>query len=147
MKDKNGKVLKDVSIEEDYVITLAQYGKFIISYVVSEVDWVGNRNKPNITVTVADEEAPVIEFTKTVSDKASVGDVIVMPGYKVTDNISAENEITVCAFVVNAQGKFIELADGANAIKCEYAGKYTFIVYATDAAGNSSSLTFEVNVR
>lgn len=147
VKDKNGKVLKDVSIEEDYVITLAQYGKFIISYVVSEVDWVGNRNKPNITVTVADEEAPVIEFTKTVSDKASVGDVIVMPGYKVTDNISAENEITVRAFVVNAQGKFIELADGANAIKCEYAGKYTFIVYATDAAGNSSSLTFEVNVR
>ena len=70
-----------------------------------------------------------------------------MPEYKVTDNISPESEITVRAFIINAQGKFIELVDGANAIRCENTGKYTFIVYATDAAGNSSSLCCEVNVR
>ncbi len=147
MKDKNGKLLKDVSINEEYVITLTQYGKYTVSYVISEVDWVGNRNKPNITITVPDEEAPVIEFTKVPSATATVGDVIVMPEYKVSDNISSESEITVRSFVINAQGRFIELTDGANAIKCENAGKYTFIVYATDAAYNSSSLCFEVNVR
>ena len=147
MKDKNGKALKDVPIDEEYVITLTQYGKYTVSYVISEVNWVGNRNRPNITVTVPDEEAPVIEFTKVPSATAALGDVIVMPEYKVTDNISAENEITVRAFVINAQGRFIELTDGANAIKCENAGKYTFIVYATDEAGNSSSLYCEVNVR
>lgn len=147
VKDKNGKTLSDVSINEEYVITLTQYGKYIVSYVVAEVNWMGNRNKPNITVTVADEEAPVIEFIGSASDTAKVGDVIVMPKYKVSDNISSESEITARAFVVNAQGKFIELTDGANAIKCEYAGKYTFIVYAIDAEGNSSSLAFEVNVR
>ncbi len=145
--DRNGKLLKDVPIEEEYNITLTEYGKYVISYVVTEIDWVGNRNRPNITITVADEEAPVIEFTKVPSATAALGDVIVMPEYKITDNISAENEIAVRAFVVNAQGKFIELTDGANAIKCEYSGKYTFIVYATDAAGNSSSLCYEVNVR
>lgn len=147
MKDKNGKDLKDVPIEEEYVITLTQYGKYTVSYVISEVNWVGNRNRPNITVTVPDEEAPVIEFTKVPSATAALGDVIVMPKYIVTDNISSESEITVKAFVINAQGRFIELADGANAIKCENTGKYTFIVYATDAAGNSSSLCCEVNVR
>lgn len=147
MKDKNGKDLKDVPIEEEYVITLTQYGKYTVSYVISEVNWVGNRNRPNITVTVPDEEAPVIEFTKVPSATAKLGDVIVMPKYIVTDNISSESEITVRAFVINAQGRFIELADGANAIKCENTGKYTFIVYATDAAGNSSSLRCEVNVR
>lgn len=147
MKDKNGKVLKDVPIDEEYVITLNQYGKYTVSYAISEVDWVGNRNKPNITVTVPDEEAPVIQFTKVPSATAAVGDVIVMPEYKVTDNISPESEITVRAFIINAQGKFIELVDGANAIRCENTGKYTFIVYATDAAGNSSSLCSEVNVR
>ena len=147
MKDKNGKVLKDVPIDEEYVITLNQYGKYTVSYAISEVDWVGNRNKPNITVTVPDEEAPVIQFTKVPSATAAVGDVIVMPEYKVTDNISPESEITVRAFIINAQGKFIELVDGANAIRCENTGKYTFIVYATDAAGNSSSLCCEVNVR
>ena len=94
-----------------------------------------------------DEEAPVIEFTKVPSATATVGEVIVMPEYKVSDNISSESEITVRSFVINAQGRFIELTDGANAIKCENAGKYTFIVYATDAADNSSSLCFEVNVR
>ena len=147
MKDNTGKTLKDVPIDEEYVITLSQYGKYTVSYVVTEVNWVGNRNKPNITITVADEEAPVIEFTGTVSDTADVGDVIVLPEYKVTDNLSSEDEISVRAFVINAQGRFIELTDGANAIRCEYAGKYTFIVYATDASGNSSSLTFEVNVK
>ncbi len=147
VKDKNGKTLSGVSISEDYVITLTQYGKYTVSYLVTEVGWVGNRNKPNVTVTVADEEAPVIEFTETGSDTASVGDIIVMPKYKVSDNLSAEDEISVRTFVINAQGKFIELTDGANAIKCEYSGKYTFAVYATDAAGNSSSLYFEVNVR
>ena len=147
MKDKNGKVLKDVPIDEEYVITLNQYGKYTVSYAISEVDWVGNRNKPNITVTVPDEEVPVIKFTKVPSATAAVGDVIVMPEYKVTDNISPESEITVRAFIINAQGKFIELVDGANAIRCENTGKYTFIVYATDAAGNSSSLCYEVNVR
>lgn len=147
MKDKNGKLLKDVSINEEYVITLTQYGKYTVSYVISEVNWVGNRNRPNITVTVPDEEAPVIEFTKVPSATATVGEVIVMPEYKVSDNISSESEITVRSFVINAQGRFIELTDGANAIKCENAGKYTFIVYATDAADNSSSLCFEVNVR
>ena len=147
MKDKNGKVLKDVPIDEEYVITLNQYGKYTVSYAISEVDWVGNRNKPNITVTVPDEEAPVIQFTKVPSATAAVGDVIIMPEYKVTDNISPESEITVRAFIINAQGKFIELVDGANAIRCENTGKYTFIVYATDAAGNSSSLCYEVNVR
>lgn len=147
VKDKNGKLLKDVSINEEYVITLTQYGKYTVSYVISEVNWVGNRNKPNITVTVPDEEAPVIEFTKVPSATATVGEVIVMPEYKVSDNISSESEITVRSFVINAQGRFIELTDGANAIKCENAGKYTFIVYATDAAYNSSSLCFEVNVR
>ena len=147
MKDNTGKTLKDVPIDEEYVITLSQYGKYTVSYVVTEVNWVGNRNKPNITITVADEEAPVIEFTGTVSDTADVGDVIVLPEYKVTDNLSSEDEISVRAFVINAQGRFIELTDGANAIRCEYAGKYTFIVYATDASGNSSSLTVEVNVK
>ncbi len=145
--DKNGKELKDVTIDEEYVIKLTQYGKYTVSYVVTEVNWIGNRNKPNVTVTVADEEAPVIEFTEAVSDTASVGDVIVMPKYKVTDNLSAESEITVKTFVINAQGKIIELTDGANAIKCEYKGKYTFIVYAIDATGNASSREFEVNVR
>ena len=147
MKDKNGKVLKDVSIDEEYVITLTQYGKYTLSYVIAEVNWVGNSNKPNITVTVPDEEAPVIEFTKVPSDTAALGDVIVIPEYKVTDNISTGSKITVRTFIVNAQGRFIELTDGANAIKCENAGKYTFIVYATDEAGNSSSLCYEINVR
>lgn len=147
MKDKNGKVLKDVPIDEEYVITLTQYGKYTVSYAVSEVNWVGNRNRPNITVTVADEEAPVIEFTEVPSATAALGDVIVLPNYRITDNISENDEISVRTFIVNAQGRFIELTDGANAIKCEYTGKYTFIVYATDAAGNSSSLTFEINVR
>ena len=34
-------------------------------------------------------------------------------------------------FVINPNGRLIRL-ENANSIKCEYAGEYTFVVYATD---------------
>jgi len=147
VKDINGKTLQSVGVDEEYVIRLTQYGKYTLSYTISEVNWVGKSKKFNVTVSVTDEQPPVIQFVGGGVTEASVGDVIVIPEYKVSDNLSSGDEITVRIFVVNAQGKFIELKDGANAIKCEYSGKYTFIVYAVDAAGNSSSLSHSVNVR
>lgn len=146
VKDANGKLLQSVGVDEEYVIRLSSYGKYTLGYVISEVDWLNKTKKYNVPLNVTDEEPPVIEFVGEGTKEASVGDVIVMPKYKVSDNVSAPDEINVSVFVINAHGKRIALVGGSNSIKCEYAGKYTFIVYATDAAGNSYSISYAVTV-
>lgn len=146
MKDENGRLLDTVKADEDYVIKLTEYGQYTLAYKISEVDWVGKSRNFSVNVVVADEEPPKITFTGGGTKSAKAGDVIVMPKYKVSDNLSSSKDISVHVFVLTAKGKLIELTNGSNSIKCAYSGKYTFIVYATDAAGNSSSLTYSVNV-
>ena len=147
VKDLNGKELKSVKPDEDYKILLSSYGKYKIAYAIKEVDWLGNSKPFNITVFVVDEEAPKIEFTSDGTTEATVGDVLVMPNFKVSDNVTAESDIKVSVYVINAQGKLIKLADGANSIKCAYSGKYSFVVCATDAEYNSSSIVWDVIVK
>ena len=147
VKDLNGKELKSVKPDEDYKILLSSYGKYKIAYAIKEVDWLGNSKQFNVTVFVVDEEAPTIEFTSDGTKEAAVGDVIVMPNFRVSDNVTAESDIKVSVYVVNAQGKLIALTGGANSIRCGYGGKYSFIVVAMDAEGNSSSLVWNVIVK
>ncbi len=147
VKDVNGKELKSVSADAEYELLLSSYGKYKISYSIKEVDWLGNSKIFNVTVSVVDEDAPVIEFTSDGTKEASVGETIVMPNFKVSDNVTAEKDIKVSVYVVNAYGKLIALKDGANSIKCEFNGVYTFIVYAMDGEGNTSTLKWSVNVK
>ncbi len=147
VKDLNGKELKSIKPDEEYEILLSSYGKYKIAYTIKEVDWLGNSKQFNITVFVVDEEAPKIEFTSGGTKEATIGNVLVMPDFKVSDNVTAESDIKVSVYVVNAHGKLIKLTDGANSIKCAYSGKYSFVVCATDAEGNSSSLVWDVIVK
>ena len=50
-------------------------------------------------------------------------------------------------YVINAEGRTIELEGGSNSIKCEHAGIYTFIVYAVDKDGNAAVAKWRVNVK
>ena len=147
LKDVDGKTLRSVGVDTDYKILLSSYGKYKLSYKIREIDWLDNSKTFNVTVTVVDEDAPVIEFTGDGTTSASVGDTIVMPGFKVSDNVTTENDIKVSVYVENANGRLIALKDGANSIKCAYSGTYSFIVYATDEEGNTSSLKWSVIVK
>lgn len=147
VKAIDGTVLKDAGIDVEYEFMLEQYGNYTLDYTVSEENWVGKSSPVQVTVSVVDEEAPVITFKNGGTKEAQVGDVIRMPEYTVTDNVSSASDITVSVVVVNAYGRIIILEDGSRSIKCEYAGKYTFIVYALDGQGNSSSLSYEVIVK
>ena len=146
-KDVNGKELKSVSADVEYKMALSSYGKYRIVYSIKEVDWLDNSKTFKVTVSVVDEDAPVIKFTSDGTKEANVGDTIVMPNYEVSDNVTAGNEIKVSVYVVNAYGKLIPLKDGANSIKCEFNGTYTFIVCAMDGEGNTSTLKWSVYVK
>ena len=147
ISDVNGKKLENVEVTREYKILLSQYGRYELDYEISEVNWVGNSRPFKPAIYVADEAAPEIEFISGGTKEAKVGDVIIMPDYKVKDNVTAEADIKVSVYVVNANGRYIKLEHGSNSIKCEYAGKYTFIVMAADAEGNTSSVKHEVIVK
>ena len=145
--DVNGKRLENVVPDADYSIVLASYGQYKIEYKIEEVDWVGKSKTFTVIVNVLDREDPVIEWTSKGTEEAKVGDVIVMPNYSVKDNVTESKDIAVSVYVINAEGRTIELEGGSNSIKCEHAGIYTFMVYAVDKDGNAAVAKWRVNVK
>ena len=73
--------------------------------------------------------------------------MIVMPDYSVKDNLTESKDIAVSVYVINAEGRTIELEAGSNSIKCEHAGIYTFMVYAVDKDGNAAVAKWRINVK
>ena len=145
--DTNGTRLENVKPDVEYVLLLDTYGKYKLEYTFKEVDWVGRNGSFSVVVTVADETAPEIKWTSAGTTNAKVGDVIVMPSYEVSDNVTASADISVSVYVIGASGRWIELEDGSNSIKCETAGTYTFVVFATDAEGNAATARYSVTVK
>ncbi len=147
MSDINGLKLENAPTDKEYVIRLAYYGRYKIEYSAVEENWVGNDAGVEYdTVFVPDEIAPTVRFTGGGDKKAKLGDVIVMPSYSVNDNVTAKEDLVVTAFVVNPNGRHILLGE-ANSIKTEYKGRYTFVVYVTDEAGNAAYAEYVVDVK
>ncbi len=128
--DKNGNKLQNASPFVAHRFLLDSYGTYRAEYTISEKDWAGNATTYTFVIKVPDTESPTIKFNDGVKT-AKVGDVIVVPSFTVSDNVTAKADIYTEVFVINPNGRLIRL-ENANSIKCEYAGEYTFVVYATD---------------
>lgn len=146
MSDVNGVKLEDVPCDNSYDIRLTDYGVYTVKYIATEYNWMGNTGELNAPITVMDETPPNITFTSAPPVTAQKGDIIRMPDYTVSDNITPENEILVCKFVITANGRYVELKADSNSIKADYAGEYTFCVMATDEYGNSAVIRYSVTV-
>ena len=146
LTDKNGVKLEGVDASKTYNITLNKYGLYNIQYVATEEDWVGNTNEFTNYVNVMDEEAPVITITSKYTKTAKVGDVIVLPTFTVTDNITASSAIIIDRFVQNPTGRLVRIPYGSNSVKTTYAGTYFFRIMAKDEYGNVATVTLEVIV-
>ena len=145
--DNNGVKLENVPADKTYYMTLTQHGKYQVTYTVEEEDWVAKNTLSLVkSIFVIDEEAPQVKFTNTSKTTAKVGEVVVIPNYIFQDNISAKENITIVASVINPYGRVYYFKDGENAIKCLYAGEYKFIVMAMDEHGNTTTITHTVTV-
>ena len=146
ISDKDGLKLENVDASKSYTIALDCYGLYSIQYVASEVDWMDNSNEFTNYITVIDEEAPVITITSEYTATAKVGDVIILPTFTVSDNISEEANIVIDRFVQNPTGRLVRIPASSNSVTTTYAGTYFFRIMAKDEYGNIATKTLTVLV-
>jgi hypothetical protein len=115
---------------------------------MAEKDWVVT-NALNLvkSVFVVDETEPKVKFINATKTTAKVGDVIVLPDFAMSDNVSANENMVVITGVYTPNGQFIRFKNDENAIKCAYVGTYKFIVMVMDEFGNMDSVTHSVTVK
>lgn len=135
--DKNGIALENVPTDRSYFITLTSYGQYKVLYTAMEKDWVTeNVLVQEKSIFVIDETPPQAKFASGAQTTAKVGDVITLPKLLVKDDITPTENIRIVAGVYNPNGRYIRFEDGENAIRCAYAGEYTFYVMVFDEYNN-----------
>ena len=145
--DKNGVKLENVSTDKTYYVILSQHGKYQITYTVQEEGWVAKNTLSLVkAIFVIDEEEPQVKFVNATQTTAKVGDIVTMPKYIFQDNITANENMTIVASVINPYGRTYYFKEGENAIKCLYAGEYKFILMVMDEQGNMAYVTHTVTV-
>ncbi len=155
VKDPQGKVvttvdgvkLENVDPSVVYTIKLDQYGQYSVRLVAADT-FNGRPNETVLpyTINVDDEVAPTVTFTSSFADKAKVGDVLVMPSFTVSDNITAAEKLAVMKYVYTPGGRLVLLQGESNAITASQAGTYEFRIYVADAAGNMTFIRKTVTV-
>lgn len=147
VKDVNGDLLQNVSGLSEYKIVISSYGKYSITYTASDTfNSRANVRTYTYALVLEDEIAPTLEWTSVVSTMAKIGDVIVMPSFRYSDNITEAENIIIMKYVFNPNGRMVTLSGNSNSIRCDYKGVYQFRVLAMDKAGNLSMICYEITV-
>ncbi len=139
-------VLKNVVGEKEYVFTLAQNGKYRVSY--ESVDMFENKAvKFSYVISVADIEKPVITVHNKVAATGKVGQAIGIPKFSVEDNLSSVEEITCGVMIFNPGGNshMIHLDENDGFVPTR-AGKYVLRYFAFDAEGNYTVVDYVIMV-
>ncbi len=131
----DGTELSAVVPDRAYEIDLTQYGQYFVSYVASDT-FSGKDFELGYAITVEDRTAPEITFAHGFAESVKIGDVIVIPDFTVTDNVTAAEELRIAKYVLTADGRLIELTGTSNAFRPAMAGEYEVRIIAVDAAGN-----------
>lgn len=138
--DVNGKVLKDLSIEQAYMLQPA-IGTYEVVIKVTD----GNVSDSYKQVFyVVDCVAPTLTMNGTVQGEVKAGTTYKLPDFDVTDNYSSAENCKKWVVVYYDNGK-VEKIDG------EYVfwttGEYTIGFFGADENGNIASLYYTVNVK
>lgn len=164
----DGVVLENVEAAREYNIVLNKIGLINICYYGDDSsDFEKKDNsKPlyQYNIHAIDISAPTIEVSDNYAKTAKVGDALIVPEYKVSDDYSPENKIFVIISVINPfgretlislRGNIPESADinalrkyGSenNSIIATYPGTYTFKISAFDEQFNQSMACVDIVV-
>ncbi len=137
---KDGTKLELVSDrDKEYVVTLTQYGDYLLSGKYSDG---ANIKRFGITITVVDDGAPVLTITDKVTT-AKVHKEITFDGYEVVDNLDTEVDVKV--YVMDTYGRMLLLENGK--YTPDAIGEYVVIFVAADKNNNVTTVSYTFNVR
>ncbi len=136
----DGTALKKAkSAGKTYQFELMQTGVYMITY--EAVDTNGNPASYAFAINVVDKNPPEI-VVDTTAVSAKVGDTITVRKCVVTDDMSAEEKVTVLITVTTPDLTIYSVEETFEITK---AGKYTVTYYAYDEANNFTIVSYDVN--
>ena len=140
--DVNGNEIKGVSVEEEHKFKTTSYGSYRVSYHSKDYD--ENEVYFAYLITVYDKVAPTISLSGSCPTTAKVGDTVKFPSIKVSDNLTAKENIKTAIYVIGPTGFIYSTMN--NSFKFTEEGKYIVRYVAIDEAGNTAYLDCVIEV-
>ncbi len=143
----DGTRLDKADATKAYELNVDSYGQYIVRIHAEDTF----NDKPNAynwqyAINVTDDVLPEIKFEEEIKSTASVGDVLVLPDFTVSDNMTAAEDIKVAIFVYTPSGRLVYLEGDSNSIVASQKGVYEFRIYVSDKEGNLNLVRKSVTV-
>ena len=141
----DGILLENVSPDREYVFTAEEYGQYQINYTAEDTF----NAKPytfGYAVTVEDREPPAVEFKSEFPAEIRKGEVIVIPDFTVSDNVTATENLVVNKYILTSGGVLVPLSSDSNSFRPTKEGVYQIRIVVTDEAGNVTLIRRNVTV-
>ena len=145
VKSQDGIVLQNVSADREYSFVASEYNQYSVTYTACDT-FNGKDYAFSYVIDVEDREKPVIEFASDIAKTVKLGELIVIPDFTVTDNVTDSNKLTVAKYVCTPTGNIMSIPEKSNAFRPATAGVYEIRIAVTDEAGNMSLIRLSVTV-
>lgn len=127
----------------DYNLCFKEIGEYIVKYVVK--DGSVNKNDINYTyvISVIDNIAPEIMILSP-NTTAKVNKTYSVAGYRLSDNVSAAEDLEIHIYALRPDGEMLEVENGQ--IKLTQKGMYKIFYFVFDEMKNQTIVSYVVNV-
>ena len=141
IKDINGEELKNSEAAKAYRFVPETVGNYLVTYYY--YDSFGNSNEYRKSISITEKVSPKITVDGRIKAQMKVNEQFTIPGFIVSDNVTAEEKIIKTVYMISPTGSF-EKADGSYVFK--ETGVYTLRYVAFDEAMNYTILDFKIEV-
>ena len=154
---KDGTVMNEVKATDSYVLHLSNCGQYKVTYNVSVMgsDLRGGKEFKAINqyyiINVTDYQPPKIAFVDGTNENSvveiSVGTIHKLKAVSVSDNVTAQANLTVYKMVLNENYMLVSGGFGADEYAFVEAGNYIVQYWVFDKDGNCSKCEYKIQVR
>ncbi len=141
----DGTALQSISADREYTFVASDYGQYSVSYTAYDT-FNGRDYTFSYVINVEDREKPVVAFASEIVKTIKLGELIVIPDFTATDNVTASENLIIAKYICTPTGKLILLPEQSNAFRPSSAGVYEVRITVTDEAGNMSLIRLSVTV-
>lgn len=145
----DGTKLEGANPNNGYDIELKDFGQYYFTLTAIEDERFlsgGSALTISYYLRVYDDIAPQISFVTGMVSEARVGDVIKLPEFTVSDNVTSSERLIVQRIMLSPSGKYNYLSETDTFYKLNYAGKYEYIIHVIDESGNITTRAFTIMV-
>jgi hypothetical protein len=141
----DGLYLENIDPTKEYEISLEAYGQYKVTYTAKD-SFSGRKSTLVYAINVDDANGPTIIFDHAFQTTAKVGELLIIPNFRVEDNVCEASKIGVMKSCLTPSGEIIELYENSNAVVTTRAGVYQLRVFAIDESGNQTLCRVDILV-